>query len=65
MSDSDDDDMDNNYNGDSDDNGSEAELHDVATDFHVEEFTIDDLYGVDFVKGNDSTVVLKGAPAGC
>ena len=63
LSDSDDDYMDDNYYGDSNDDGSEAELHDVSTDFHFEELTIDDLYGVDFVKSNNTTV-LKGAPAG-
>jgi hypothetical protein len=56
------DDMDDDYNGDSNNNGSEAQLHDISNDFHFEELTIDDFYGVDFVKGG--TKELKGAPAG-
>ena len=45
-------------NGDSGDDGSEAEIHDAGTQFETMENTIDDIYGVDFQPG------LPGAPKG-
>jgi len=51
------------YNGDSDDDGSEAEIHDSGTQFEGEEPTIDDIYGVELVPGEDDGGIL-GAPEG-
>ena len=59
----DDDSTESDYNGDSDDAGSEAEIHDMGTEFGCEEETIDDKYGVDFVPG-ENIGVIPGAPDG-
>ena len=51
------------YTGDSDDDGSEAEIHDSGTVFESDEPTIDDLYGVELIPGQDDGGIL-GAPEG-
>ncbi len=49
------------YNGDSDDDGSEAEIHDSGTVFESDEPTIDNLYGVELIPGQDNGGIL-GTP---
>jgi hypothetical protein len=53
------------YHGDSDECGSEAELHDAATEFEKDEETIDDVYGVPGGVGRlMETRTILGQPAG-
>ena len=53
------------YHGDSDECGSEAEIHDAATEFEKDEETIDDVYGVPGGVGRFmQTRTILGQPAG-